>query len=79
MLCLGHAEVTSEPVPGARLKKDPSGARVTPESVMKADRLAVCGGQTSNDLPQPQLWRALGLVILKPPPVSASLKSTTAP
>ena len=26
----------------------------------------------SKDLPQPQLWAALGLVILKPPPVRAS-------
>src|SRR5206468_3331634 len=36
-------------------------------------------GQEAKDLPQPQLCRALGLEILKPPPVRLSLKSTTAP
>ncbi len=35
--------------------------------------------QALKDLPQPQLSFAFGLVILKPPPVSASLKSTTVP
>ena len=35
--------------------------------------------QVSNDLPQPQLCFAFGFVILNPPPVSASLKSTTEP
>jgi hypothetical protein len=35
--------------------------------------------QAENDLPQPQLLWALGLLILKPPPVSASLKSMTEP
>src|SRR5580658_2798483 len=33
----------------------------------------------SKDLPQPQLCAAWGLVILKPPPVRASEKSTTEP
>ena len=31
------------------------------------------GGQASKDLPHPQEWRALGLVILKPPPTRLSL------
>ena len=35
--------------------------------------------QASKDFPQPQLCFALGLEILKPPPVSAALKSTTVP
>ncbi len=35
--------------------------------------------QAWNDFPQPQLCRAFGLVILKPPPVNASLKSSTDP
>lgn len=35
--------------------------------------------QAWNDLPQPQLLWAFGLLILNPPPVSSSLKSITAP
>ena len=35
--------------------------------------------QALKDLPQPQLSFAFGFVILKPPAVSASLKSTTVP
>jgi hypothetical protein len=35
--------------------------------------------QASKDFPQPQLCFALGLEILKPPPVNAALKSTTVP
>jgi hypothetical protein len=33
----------------------------------------------SKDFPQPQLWAAWGFLILKPPPVKASEKSTTDP
>lgn len=43
----------------------------------RAERLGT--DQAENDLPQPQLLWALGLLILKPPPVRASLKSITEP
>ena len=39
----------------------------------------VSPAQVSKDLPQPQLCLALGLIILNPPPVSASEKSMTVP
>src|SRR5947209_15931482 len=51
--------------------------RITRNGVFK--RGGFCTAQASKDLPQPQLWRAFGFESLKPPPVSASLKSTTVP
>src|ERR1041385_2182414 len=39
----------------------------------------IVSAQVSKDLPQPQLCLAFGFAILNPPPVSASLKSTTVP
>jgi len=35
--------------------------------------------QTANELPQPQVWLALGLVKLNPPPISAVEKSSCMP
>ena len=35
--------------------------------------------QTAKELPQPQVWVALGLVKLNPPPISAVLKSSCIP
>lgn len=37
------------------------------------------GLHAENDFPQPQELWAVGLLILNPPPVNASLKSMTAP
>ena len=35
--------------------------------------------QTAKELPQPQVWLALGLVKLKPPPIRAEEKSSCMP
>jgi hypothetical protein len=55
-------------------RKKPSG--IAPDGVVS---LAGCPAQASKDRPQPQFWRALGLVILKPLSFRSSLKSTTVP
>ena len=39
----------------------------------------VAQAQTEKELPQPQVWVALGLLKLKPPPIRALLKSSCMP
>lgn len=61
-------------------RKLPGHAWKSPRRVDRKDRAERLGtNQAENDLPQPQLLWALGLLILKPPPVRASLKSITEP
>ncbi|TGH19151.1 MAG: hypothetical protein ERJ68_08720 [Aphanocapsa feldmannii 277cI] len=59
------------------LRRAPSGV-VTPRPFPMAQRLPwqAGGPHTAKELPQPQVWEALGLVKLKPPPIRAALKSS---
>lgn len=77
----GHREHRGGGIGSEHEKAGPAGGSSHgPASIVKGDGIgSKRGNQASNDLPQPQDWRALGLVILKPPPVRASEKSMTAP
>jgi hypothetical protein len=57
------------------LDHDPE--RLSPSLPLR--RAVMLWRQTANELPQPQVWLALGLVKLNPPPISAFEKSSCMP
>ena len=50
-----------------------------PESLMRLSRLNRRADQTENDVPQPQVFLALGFANTKPLPLSPSEKSSSVP